>query len=290
VILMVIASPVLADTFGDHWYDGKAELDGYQLAISRYSEQRTGTAVMVFVTEPFSRSKRVKVDDHQKNPNDVVTVMKLNLIRDFQTGIYDYNTMVSVFSSVETLEPLKVTFSSAEWCGHVFAEMTYAPTRIEGHYNSYFEGESGPIEVARPKDGVSEDNLFILLRGLRGDYLGPGESRTIDYLPGAFYLRLRHDSVRWTRATISRASETDAITVPAGEFDAIVYAIEIDGGRQGTFHIEAAYPHRIVRWSLAPDVVGELTGSARLSYWALNSEGDESYLQKIGLESRSGSQ
>ncbi len=285
VTLMVIAQPALADTFGEHWYDGYAELDGYRLVISRYGEQRTGTAVMVFVTEPFSLSKHVKVDDPRKNPDDVVTVMKLNLVRDFQTGIYDYNTMVSVFSPVETLMPIKVTFSSAEWCGHVFAEMIYGETRIEGQYNSYFEGESGPIEVELPKDGISEDHLFILLRGLRGDYLEPGESRTVNYLPGAFYVRLRHDVVRWTRATIARASKTDTITVPAGEYESIVYSIKIDGGRQGTFHIEASYPHRIIRWSLAPDVMGELTGSTRLPYWELHGEGDEVHLQEIGLGS-----
>ncbi len=47
--------PVSAkDPFSPHCHDGKAELDGYRLKVSRYGEQREGTAVMIFVTEPFS--------------------------------------------------------------------------------------------------------------------------------------------------------------------------------------------------------------------------------------------
>ena len=51
----------------------------------------------------------------------------------------------------------------------------------------------------------------------------------------------------------------------------------------GEFMIEAAYPHRIVKWSLPPDENGELTGSTRLPYWKLNAPGDERYLDQIGL-------
>src|SRR5688572_26609928 len=108
-----------ADQFDSHWHDGKAELDGYRLTVSRYGQERTGTAVMIFVTEPFSTSKHVKVDNPRANPADTFDALKLNLVRDFQTGIYDYNTMVSVFVRSDTFAPVKVSFSSAEWCGHV---------------------------------------------------------------------------------------------------------------------------------------------------------------------------
>ena len=52
-------------------------------------------------------------------------------------------------------------------------------------------------------------------------------------------------------------------------------------GRTGSFHVERAYPHKIVRWSWADKAgapgarlgggdSGELTGSARLAYWNLH--------------------
>ena len=283
-LLVLVSGPAVAEKdFGSWWYDGKAELNGYSLEISRYGQTRAGHSVMIYVTEPFSESRRVKVNDHTRNPDDTFGAFKLNLVRDFQTGIYDYNTMVSTFVRDNTFEPVKVSFTSAEWCGHVYEELVFEEQSVRGNYFSYFEGESGIVDLGYPRGGVTEDNLFILLRGLRDDYLQPGESQTVDYLPGVFYSRLAHERMEWTKARISRSRNPETIDVPAGEFETIVYEIEIDGDRSGTFYIEAAYPHRIVRWSLLPDIKGELAGSARLAYWGLNGEGQESYLELIGL-------
>jgi hypothetical protein len=203
-------------------------------------------------------------------------------VRDFQTGIYDYNTMVSVFSRTSDFEPVKVTFSSAEWCGHVYSELLFDESKIRAHNYSYFEDESEKRVLQRPAGVVSEDNLFILLRGLRGDYLTPGETKTVDYLPGEFVSRLTHQKLNLTRATISRRDATEPVKVPAGDFNTIVYDISADG-RNGVFYIEEAYPHRIIRWELAPDVKGELTGSKRVEYWRLNREGDEKHLKELGV-------
>lgn len=57
------------------------------------------------------------MDDPARNPDDAYDVLKLNLVRDFQTGVYDYNTMVSLFVRSESFEPVKVAFASTEWCG-----------------------------------------------------------------------------------------------------------------------------------------------------------------------------
>ena len=272
-----------AEDFDTWWHDGKAELDGYRLVVSRYGQNRDGTAVMVFVTEPFSESKRVKVDDAKANPSDTFDALKLNIVRDFQTGIYDYNTMVSMFVRSANLEPVKISFSSAEWCGHVYAEMIFGAKDIRGSYASYFEGESGPIALGRPAGGITEDELFIRLRGLRKDFLGAGESRTLPYLPGAFFSRLSHQKQDWIQATITRAKTSQAVTVPAGRFTTILYDVRIGDGRAGMFWIDEVYPHRIVKWSLPPDVLGELSGSERLEYWKLHGEGDEKYLKDLGL-------
>ena len=272
-----------ADQFDSHWHDGKAELDGYRLTVTRYGQERAGTAVMVFVTEPFSKSKHVKVDDVKANPADTFDALKLNLMRDFQTGIYDYNTMTSVFVRSDTFEPVKVSFSSAEWCGQVYGELIFGAKDVRGSYASYFEGESGPVTLGRPAGGIAEDELFIRLRGLRKDFLAPGEVRMFAFLPGSFYSRLSHHRQEWIQATIKRGKQKQTLTVPAGTFATIVYDVHISDARSGTFWIEDAYPHRIVKWSLLPDVNGELTGSTRLAYWRLNAEGNESYLKDLGL-------
>jgi len=285
VATLVTGAPATppADPFDAWWHDGKAELDGYHLVVSRYGQDRRGSAVMIFVTEPFSASKHVKVDDYRKNPSDVIDVLKLNLVRDFQTGIYDYNTMVSTFVRSSNLEPVKIVFSSMEWCGSVYEELIFGAKEIRGSYASYFENESGPVVLARPTGGLTEDELFIRVRGLHRDFLAAGERRTVPFLPGAFYSRLSHHRQEWIQASVSRSKEPVAVTVAAGTFNAMLYDIQTSDGRAGQFWIEDAYPHRIVKWSLPPDISGELAGSQRLEYWRLNAEGGEKYLKDLGL-------
>ena len=275
-------STARADTFGDHWQDGRAELNGYRLVVDRYGAEREGTAVLIFVTEPFSESKRVKVD-RPRGSADEFEALKLNLVRDFQTGIYDYNTMVSVFARTETMEPVKVSFSSAEWCGHVYQELRVDPEEITGFLSSYFEDESQRYTLAHPEDGVLEDALFIQLRGLREPFLEPGETREVPFLPGMLASRFVHRSLEWTTAVIERAAETRTVEVPAGPFVVTTYTVRVAGGRTGTVDIEAAWPHRVIGWRFAPDVRAELLGSTRNAYWNLNGPGGEAALREIGL-------
>ncbi|MEM1407815.1 MAG: septum formation inhibitor Maf, partial [Bacteroidota bacterium] len=41
--------------FNNYWYAGKAEITSYELKQSRYGEVHDGEAVLIFVTEPFSK-------------------------------------------------------------------------------------------------------------------------------------------------------------------------------------------------------------------------------------------
>ncbi|NNE07451.1 MAG: hypothetical protein HKN20_02690 [Gemmatimonadetes bacterium] len=283
--LFLFAGRAPAQEFTTWWFDGKAELSGYELTVSRYGEERTGSAVLIYVTEPFSESKRTKLDYPARAPKgDQVSALKLNMVRDFQTGIYDYNTMVSSFVRTDDFSPLKTSFSGADWCGHVYQGIEFHDGRLQSRLDSYFENESGERELPIPEGGIAEDHLFILLRGLRGAFLAPGESRTLPLLTGVLQNRLVHEPLRWVDATITRRASAEAVTVPAGTFDAIVYDIAIDDGRTGAFRIESAWPHRLVEWELPPDLRGALTGSTRLPYWSLHANGDESYRAQIGLK------
>jgi hypothetical protein len=295
-------APAASPTFESHWQDGKAELDGYRYTVTRYGRSRTGTAVMVFVTEPFSETKRVKVDDPAKNPRDTFEALKLNFIRDFQTGIYDYNTMTSLFVRSRDFSPVKISLSSAEWCGHVYEEMLFGPRDVADRYTSYFEDESTERSVQSIKDGIAEEELLVRLRGLRGEWLGLGERRTFPFLPAAFYRRLTHRPLGWSTASIERSRGYTTVAVPAGSFEASIYTVATGDGREGRFYIERAYPHRVLRWEWravgkspgrgwSPSEgldAGVLAGSARLAYWRLHEPGDEKYLKLLGLSAGPG--
>lgn len=279
--------------FEAYWHDGKAELDGYRLTVERYGHARRGHAVAIYVTEPFSRSRHVKLDDPAKTPADAVDVLKLNLVRDFQTGIYDYHTLISLFVQSADFAPLKLAFTGSEWCGQVYEQLDRSGSRLSQRISSYFEGESIERKLEVPAGGVMEDELFILLRGLRAPYLSAGAGRTVPFLASPFHRRLAHREAAWTSARIERLARAETITVPAGTFATDIYTVRTGDGREGRFFVERAHPHRIVRWAWQPAEAGgrregtdsaELTGSRRLEYWRLHGPGDERLLEQLGLD------
>jgi hypothetical protein len=271
--------------FWKHWGDGQAELNGYRLKQPRYGVVRDGTAVLVFVTEDFSDSLRVKADPGKHPPSDVHPVMKLNEVRDFQTGIYHYDVMTSVFARVAAGWPVaKVSFSSQEWCGLVYHHLTPRNGRVAGVFHSYFDGEAdGADDLALPADGVFEDVLPILLRGWQGAYLAPGQKKSVPYLPSLLFARLAHKRLAWGRAEIARAASVDSVTVPAGWFRVSTWSVAEEGGPTTTFQFEADPPYRLVRRASTSGEEAVLLGSTRLPYWKLNGPGGEKHLRELGL-------
>jgi hypothetical protein len=261
-------------------------MNGYRLVQPRYGAPRTGSAVYIFVTEDFSDSLRVKADPGKHPASDVYPVMKLNGVRHFQTGIYDYKIMTSAFARVASGWPVaKVSFSSQEWCGHVYHQILPRAGKVDGVYHSYFDGEAdGQDNLPQPEGGVYEDVLPILARGWGSTYLQPGQSRKAGYLPSLLRARLEHKKLAWGQATISRSAATSSVKVPAGSFQVSVWTVAEDGGLTSTYQIEAASPYRLVRWSTSAGEEGSLLGSTRLAYWKLNGPGGEKYLAEMGLK------
>jgi hypothetical protein len=277
--------PVRAQDFWKHWGDGRAELDGYRLTQPRYGAPRDGSAVYVYVTEDFSDSLRVKAEPGKHPSADVYPVMKLNAIRDFQTGIYDYNVMTSTFLRVGDGWPVaKVSFSSQEWCGQVWHQIVPRGGRISGLFHSYFDGEAdGGETLDLPADGLLEDSLPIRVRGWNGALLQPGESRSVPFLPSLLRARVDHRPLSWTRAKLARSAVTSIVKTPAGSFAVWTYDIEVADGRRLSYAVEAAVPFRLVRQTGAHGEELTLLGSTRLAYWKLNQPGGEKHLNQLGL-------
>jgi len=280
-----LAAPVRAQDFWKEWGDGKAELDGYRLKQPCDGAPREGTALYVFVTEDFSDALRVKADPARHAKPDVFPVMKVNAIRRFQAGISDYHVVTSTFLRVTPGWPLaKVSFSSQDWCGHVWRQLVPRGNRLSGLFHSYFDGEAdGTEDLDLPADGVLEDALPLLLRGWNGEYLRAGQTRTVPLLPALLRSRLEHQQPAWTQARITRSAATSTVKVPAGTFPVYLYDVEVTGGRKGSFAIEAQPPFRLVRQTGANGEDLELVGSARLAYGTLDQPGDEKYLKELGL-------
>ncbi|MFT4626531.1 MAG: hypothetical protein ACI8PZ_005208 [Myxococcota bacterium] len=271
--------------FWDHWGDGQGELAGYRLTQPRYGEPRSGEAVLVTVTETFTGAGRVKSDGGH---GDEYPVVKLNEVRDFQTGIYDYNVLTSVFLRLDGVDPLglpnKVSFSLQEWCGHVYEELAPTGVGLTQLTHSYFDGESvGSAVHDTPRGGVVADAMPMLVRGLGGPLLAPGERREVPWLASALDRRLHHRPVSWATAVLSLASDTSSTTVPAGTFTTREWTARPSAGPVSQWWVEVDPPHRLVRWARDDGEVGELTGVTRRRYWQDKREGDEALRAELGL-------
>ena len=139
--------------------------------------------------------------------------MKLNLVRDFQTGIYDYNTMTSTFVRTEFGggEPWPLAKDSASrrrsGAGRSTCSGCRAAASSSATSHSYFDGEADAApELDAAAGGVVEDAVPMLVRGLRGDWLAPGESKKVPFLRSLLRTRLLHVPARWGEATVSRAA------------------------------------------------------------------------------------
>ncbi len=297
-----VTEAVPGGNFWASWGDGKAELSGYRLQLPRYGQPRAGTLVLIYVTEDFSDRLRVKADPGRHPPSDVYPVLKLNAIRKFQTGIYDYSVMTSVFARVDFAAgerpfPLrKLSLSSQEWCGQVYHQvLPLAPaagaTTVawQSTSHSYFDGEADDQRTLLVPAGnapvVAEDELPILLRSYaqRRELLAPGAQRTVTFLPSLMRARLLHQPLVFTTATISRLGTTLPLKTAAGEFLVTTYTVIIAGGDRGTFHFAARPPYQLVHYKWESGEEATLLGTTRLPYWQLHDRGHEALLQKLGL-------
>lgn len=294
----VLRPAELTGSFWDYWSDGKAEVTGYDLTIPRYRDLRHGTAVAVFVTETFSNAVRVKANRGKHPDADQFPVMKLNLVEDFATGIYDYNVMLSSFVALEAVNArpagwlTKTSFSSQEWCGHVYSQLLFDPRRIRHSLHSYFDGEQDRQgTLPYPENGISEDALWFWARGLAAPKLEPGESVQAPLLMSLQESRFTHRPVAWRPGTLSRSSGTERVSVPAGDFAVEKWVADVETGRDGTrrsriFYVEAAEPHRIIRWESSDGEVAQMLAGERLEYWRMNGSEYAAAVEKLGLSPR----
>lgn len=267
------------ERFGRYWYQGKAELTRYELNQARYGEMHKGEAVLIFVTEPFLPDKQVKLE--RGDPSKGITVLKLNSVRKFFTGIYPYSLMTSTFTPVSfaaTGRALKVASSSQEWCGQTFTQLNLRGGRYEGALRSYFEDEG---DRAFGFDAAwLEDEIWTRIR-LAPETLPVGR---IEIVPGLQYARLWHKDVRPEKAEATLRSD--------GREN--VYSLDYSAiPRKLSIRYEAAFPYRIVSWEETQPGAFEgspllttkavATRSLMLDYWKRHGNADAHYRKELGL-------
>ncbi|WP_157638046.1 hypothetical protein [Flexithrix dorotheae] len=276
----------LNEKFGDYWYQGEAELTSYKLEQARYGEIHEGKAVLIFVTEGFSKKKQVKLDNPETAGDDHVTVMKLNFTKKFDTGIYPYSLMASVFTPVERNKysnTLKVTASAQEWCGHTFTQLNLKGNQYKGSLKSYFESE-GDQELTLNKTFL-EDEIWNIIR-LHPQSLPTGDFKII---PGTLFQRLKHLEFDIVKASAKLEEGPE-------ESGLMQYHVHFEQPeRDLTILFRKEFPHEIISWEESyKDGFGEnaptLTTKAtkietlKTDYWTKHNNEHAGLRKELGLE------
>jgi len=270
-------APVSAE-FASLWRDGRAEVAAYRGRVERYGAVHDAEAVLVTVTEPFDRRTLVKDDDAP--PGERLEVLKLNLALRFQTGIYPYSVLTSVFSPVAAFEgerfsPAKITLGAQEWCGGVFSALWPDRAAFLERTHSYFASEGDrEARTPVPADALYEDALYLQLRELDGPFAGGADWQGA-LVPSLWRARRSHTPLAPEHARIERRH------LPDRE----VFTLRTDGGLERTFEIGHDEGHPILAFRGSDGDDFRLIGRQRLPYWELHDPGEESFRAELGLSS-----
>ena len=269
-------SKPISEEFKKYWYAGEAEITSYKLEQGRYGEMREGTAVLIYVTEPFLKDKQVKADG---NKPDNIPVLKLNSTKKYITGIYPYSIMSSSFYPVDDSgHAVKVSFSAQEWCGQQYAQLNNRE-QFEIMSHSYFES-AGDQQLKLEKT-VLENELWNKIR-VNPEGLPMGE---ITIIPSLEFIQMTHKELKTYNATTT-LTKSDKLSTYS-----IVYP-ELQ--RTLTIKFETAFPHTIDSWtdiakSGSGDRARTTTSSAtkmktiKSPYWRKNHNSDLYLRDSLGL-------
>jgi hypothetical protein len=286
VFLALLQIPAV---FWPHWGDGKAEINRYEGTQIRYGAERKSEQILIYMTEPFNVQLQVKTDKYSAGDESYINVLKFNRIKEFPTGMYNYNLMTSVFTSLEPFEIddtpfppstlMKIAFSEQDWNGLVSQQVNRQVRGMYSSLHSYFEKEADRNELyLLTPQTLFADELFIRVRELTN----PLEDGLYHMYPTLEHTRLFHQPVEEDDVTVTHAKSLytfDGAEIPVKKF------LIANNQLEWLFTVESEYPHRILyyRFTRGGQVIedGKLTGTERLPYWKLHAPGDEAYLHKL---------
>jgi hypothetical protein len=243
------------------WDDGKAEFCAYDVIWARYGHRFYGRALLVLVKEPWAPDLDVKAD---KPRADGFDVLKLNHIRDVQTGIYTYHQMASVYTRRDSGALRKIAAASTEACGVSTADV------VKGRLStrSYFDGQ-GDRSMPWPSRAFPEDGLPASLR----DYVAGPVPATLEVFPSLLAGRFADLKPGTYKVEKKEAGEVETV---AGTFPGTEIRLT-SGPSVLTYTFETQAPHRLLRFQREDGTVYEMIKCERIPYWEMHDPGDEGW-------------
>ncbi len=266
----------LSEAFKSYWYAGEAEITSFELEQARYGEIRKGTAVHIYVTEPFLEGKQVKANS---GGADNISVLKLNSTKKYLTGIYPHSIMTSSFYPVNGKgHALKISNSVQEWCGQVYTQLNNRDNfNVTSH--SYFESEAD--QNLSLEKAVLEDELWNMVR-IRPESLPTG---TFEVIPSLEFLRLSHKEIRAYEVKADKQVSNNLVTYSL-TFPELKRTLKIE--------FQEKFPYQIQGWTESTKSGYGINAKTLVSrakrmksikspYWRKNSNKDVALREMLGL-------
>lgn len=273
---------IISTTFRDYWFSGKAELSNYELTQARYGELHKGNAILIYVTEPFSISKLVKLDEPSKT-TDKIEVLKVNRMKQFNTGVYNYsmeNSSFTIINEGRFPELLKTTTTSQEWCGQTFLEVKKKNNQWAISSNSYFESDGNQELLIKPS--LYEEAIWSAMK-INPHHLPVGSNKMI---PSSFFLRLMHQEIKpyEVNMVLEEVNENYKYTLKYPELN-----------RSITWVFGKNFPYQLQSWSetyisgwgekaTKLTTTGKLKNSIQLDYWNKHNNADSTYRELLQIK------
>lgn len=277
IIFSFLVGHLVADQFSDYWYSGKSEVAVYELSQSRYGKEREGTMSLIYVTESFSKSKHVKLDYPQQAGKDKTTVMKLNYVKKYNTGLYPYSVMTSAFAEVGSGTLLKATTSVQEWCGHVFLQANKKGKNYHVKGFSYFESEGDEsVNISKAK---LEEELWVNLRNGANTI----QEGSFEMVPSQEFLRLYHYPIEAQKAELQIENTETTKTITLSYEKPLKRTLTITQNKEFPNTI-TAWKEVIVKGGQKFETIAQLKSVNHIPYWQMNTPQYDGMRKEVGLE------
>ena len=248
-----------------YWDSGKAEFQVYETSVKKYDVNRDATVKLIMVKEPFDPIRHVKTGPEE----DSVNVIKLNMIQQIPTGIYDYYQMASIFFERSTGRILKYTMSSQDGCGNTFMEYRRREGKHLFHYHSYFDDQGDSETILEDGEFTFYDSLPVVLR-FRLTQAGEYRLNIMDSLISNKWIPLT------IREGLVRNRSEEARKVGGKTYPRVFISEVRRGGQKDLLVFEAQYPYNLLEWRKADGDEMILNQSHSLYYWLYTQPNDRS--------------
>ncbi len=237
------------------WDDGLAEMSYYKAVDRIYNKPRSYTRAVLVNRQWLSQETGVK---STSSDDRAVPIFKLNIVEQIPTENYNYRYQTTCFLNRYVLTPLKVVYSSQEWCGTTFKHLRWQGDVAIAQSFSYF-GDEGDKVWTFDGQAVPYESLLLIAR----DVVATGKPRELKVLTS---LRSNHSvALDIKSAKLMPQATFEQVSIAAGSFKAVRVDVQWDGPRAG-FLIEAAPPYRLLRYVMG-NAHGELLHTERRAYW-----------------------